>query len=317
MGKKEIKVKEKAGGLTITYKLTKHEQINSMELDIVQKGEIPTLLPIRLISSMRGIKLCFNVVQEVRVIDYLASEIAFGKFLKVVRQIVKTVLACQAQGINVNNLMLDESFLFMDYKSERVRLLYWPVTSITEDTDLVAFFIRLGRRYRGSKQDQRYRLEYMSFFNSRAEFDVQFFDRWLSQMQKKWKEEQLRRGKKRGTAAEERVATPIMFDEQNEEPYLLRVSNNTRIVLKKFPFVIGREKELCDYVLEQNSYISRQHVIFIQREGRVFLRDNGSRNGTVLNGEKVVPNQVIPLQSGCIIELGRESFYFFAAGSGR
>lgn len=46
---RELKIKEKAGSLTITHKLSKQEQVNPMELDIVQKREIPTLLPIQLI----------------------------------------------------------------------------------------------------------------------------------------------------------------------------------------------------------------------------------------------------------------------------
>ncbi len=51
---RELKIKEKAGSLTITHKLSKQEQVNPMELDIVQKREIPTLLPIQLISSFSG-----------------------------------------------------------------------------------------------------------------------------------------------------------------------------------------------------------------------------------------------------------------------
>ena len=103
--------------MTITHKLSKQEQVNPMELDIVQKREIPTLLPIQLISSFSGIKLRFTITQEVRVIDYLGSGITFGQFLQAVRQVVKTILACQARGISVNNLELEDSFLFLDFQT--------------------------------------------------------------------------------------------------------------------------------------------------------------------------------------------------------
>ena len=121
---RELKIKEKAGSLTITHKLSKQEQVNPMELDIVQKREIPTLLPIQLISSFSGIKLRFTITQEVRIIDYLSSGITFGQFLQAVRQIVETILACQARGISVNNLELEDSFLFLDFQTKRARLLY-------------------------------------------------------------------------------------------------------------------------------------------------------------------------------------------------
>ena len=175
--------------MTITHKLSKQEQVNPMELDIVQKREIPTLLPIQLISSFSGIKLRFTITQEVRVIDYLGSGITFGQFLQAVRQVVKTILACQARGISVNNLELEDSFLFLDFQTKRARLLYWPITSVTEDVDLVGFFIRLGSRYyRANRQDGQNRREYLDLFNSRAVFDAQRFDGQLEQLQKKWLE---------------------------------------------------------------------------------------------------------------------------------
>lgn len=321
---KELKIKEKAGKLTITHKLSKQEQVNPMELDIVQKQEIPTLLPIQVISSFSGIKLRFTIAQEVRVIDYLGSGISFRRFLHVVRQIVKTILACQARGISVNNLELEDSFLFLDFQTKQVRLLYWPITAVMEDVDLVGFFIRLGTRYyRASRQDQPSRQEYLDLFNSRAVFDAQRFDGQLEQLQKKWVEA-MRKAKERQSRQKEqereaRAGGPQgmeqLFEEQNQTPYLLQVSTNARIELNKFPFIIGREKGTCDYVLEQNNYVSRQHLRLLQQRGRVYLQDNSTRNGTALNGKRIPPQYPVPLTSGSLIELGREAFYFFASGS--
>ena len=314
---RELKIKEKAGSLTITHKLSKQEQVNPMELDIVQKGEISTLLPIQLISSFSGIKLRFTITQEVRIIDYLSSGITFGQFLQVVRRIVKTILACQARGISVNNLELEDSFLFLDFRTKRARLLYWPITSVTEDVDLVGFFIRLGSRYYcANSRDESNRREYLDLFNSRAVFDAQRFDGQLEQLQKKWLEA-LQQQEKRPRRGREDVPQGMeqLLDGSNLTPYLLRVSTNTRIELNKFPFIIGREPGACDYVLEQNNYVSRQHLRLLQQRGRVYLQDSGTRNGTTVNGERIPPKYSVPLSSGCVIELGREAFYFFAAGS--
>ena len=314
---RELKIKEKAGSLTITHKLSKQEQVNPMELDIVQKREIPTLLPIQLISSFSGIKLRFTITQEVRIIDYLSSGITFGQFLQAVRQIVETILACQARGISVNNLELEDSFLFLDFQTKQARLLYWPITSVTEDVDLVGFFIRLGSRYyHANSRDESNRREYLDLFNSRAVFDAQRFDGQLEQLQKKWLEA-LRQQEKRPRRGREDVPQGMeqLLDGSNRTPYLLRVSTNTRIELNKFPFIIGREPGACDYVLEQNNYVSRQHLRLLQQRGRVYLQDSGTRNGTTVNGERIPPKYPVPLSSGCVIELGREAFYFFAAGS--
>lgn len=314
---RELKVKEKAGSLTITHKLSKQEQVNPMELDIVQKREIPTLLPIQLISSFSGIKLRFTITQEVRVIDYLGSGITFGQFLQAVRQVVKTILACQARGISVNNLELEDSFLFLDFQTKRARLLYWPIMSVTEDVDLVGFFIRLGSRYyRANRQDGQNRREYLDLFNSRAVFDAQRFDGQLEQLQKKWLEALRKQERReRWDRKKELSGMEQLLNESSRTPYLLRVSTNTRIELNKFPFIIGREPGACDYVLEQNNYVSRQHLRLLQQRGRVYLQDGGTRNGTMVNGERIPPQYPVPLSSGYVIELGREAFYFFASGS--
>ena len=296
---RELKIKEKAGSLTITHKLSKQEQVNPMELDIVQKREIPTLLPIQLISSFSGIKLRFTITQEVRIIDYLSSGITFGQFLQAVRQIVKTILACQARGISVNNLELEDSFLFLDFQTKRARLLYWPITSVTEDVDLVGFFIRLGSRYyRANRQDGQNRREYLDLFNSRAVFDAQRFDGQLEQLQKKWLEALRKQERReRWDRKKELPGMEQLLNESSRTPYLLRVSTNTRIELNKFPFIIGREPGACDYVLEQNNYVSRQHLRLLQQRGRVYLQDGGTRNGTMVNGERIPPQYPVPLSS--------------------
>lgn len=311
---KKVKVKEKAGTLTVTRKLTKQEQIHPMELDIIQKQEIETLLPIQLTSSFRGMKLRFTIARETRVIDYLSGGVSFGDFLNIARQIVKTILACQSKGISVNNLELEDSFLFFDTERKMTRLLYWPVTTVTEDVDLVDFFIRLGSRYyRARQQDRHAREAYLALFNSRAVFDAQRFDDQLKQLRKKWLETLRKGGEQKKDVRPER--SPIRHDlwgMSNQKPYLLQVSTNARIELNKFPFVLGRGPDGCDYVLRQNNYVSRQHLILLSRNGRVYLRDNGTRNGTMLNEKRIPSNQPIELPSGGLIEVGREAFYFFA-----
>lgn len=298
------------------HKLTRQEQVNPMELDIVQKGEIPTLLPIQLKSSLRGMSAQATITHERRVIDYLGSGITFGAFLDIIYQIVKTILACQSRGINVNNLEIEDSFLFLNPKQNAVRLVYWPITDVTEDVDLVGFFIRLGSRYyRANAEDQHNQQAYLELFNTRAIFDVQRFESQLRELRKEWREEHQHQRTKPSRQKEREGRLPeSLWGLSNQTPYLLRVSTNTRIELRSFPFVMGRGTE-CNYVMERNNYVSRQHILLLRRNGTIYIQDNGSRNGTMVDERRIPPKQPIPLSSGQVIELGREAFYFFAAGN--
>jgi sigma-B regulation protein RsbU (phosphoserine phosphatase) len=50
--------------------------------------------------------------------------------------------------------------------------------------------------------------------------------------------------------------------------------------------VVGRSPE-CDVVLDAAA-VSRRHAVVIHERGLYFIKDNGSRNGTIVNGQQVI-----------------------------
>ncbi len=66
-------------------------------------------------------------------------------------------------------------------------------------------------------------------------------------------------------------------------------SGSHRIVLERFPFKIGR-CETASWVL-RTPKVSREHTEIFLSEGRLYLRDLGSRNGTFLNGTRIAGQQ--------------------------
>ena len=57
-------------------------------------------------------------------------------------------------------------------------------------------------------------------------------------------------------------------------------------------YVVGRSSE-CDMVLVEDM-ISRAHATFSVQDGKVFLRDNGSTNGSFVNGERITQVELGP-----------------------
>jgi pSer/pThr/pTyr-binding forkhead associated (FHA) protein len=68
---------------------------------------------------------------------------------------------------------------------------------------------------------------------------------------------------------------------------------------------IGRSQK-CHVVLEDKRS-SRKHAIIIQKNNKVYLKDLGSANGTLLNGERVGEQE---LHSGDVIRIGDTQFTF-------
>lgn len=78
--------------------------------------------------------------------------------------------------------------------------------------------------------------------------------------------------------------------------------------------MIGREGLLSGQFPADGSQsnVSRVHMSLLQRDGRVYIRDERSTNGTYVNYREVTPGRELPIESGSVIELGpnaRENRY--------
>lgn len=74
----------------------------------------------------------------------------------------------------------------------------------------------------------------------------------------------------------------------------------------RLPLLVGRSEE-AKFRIQQDR-VSRKHCEFFEQEGRVYLRDLGSTNGTLLDGELVGTSVKIPLESGAVVKVGSLEF---------
>lgn len=100
-------------------------------------------------------------------------------------------------------------------------------------------------------------------------------------------------------------------ERKGETPYLETTNNGQteKIALRKSVFVFGRQEHEVDYALD-DAGISRIHAEIVREDGSLALKDLGSRNGTSLNGETLVPYRPYPLQDGDVIAVARTEFVF-------
>ena len=71
---------------------------------------------------------------------------------------------------------------------------------------------------------------------------------------------------------------------------------------------LGRETH-NDVILE-SAAVSRDHAALTFRDGRWYIEDRGSSNGTFLNGTRVQPGTPLPLRHADRIGIGPESLVF-------
>ena len=72
--------------------------------------------------------------------------------------------------------------------------------------------------------------------------------------------------------------------------------------------VIGKKKELVDMVISFNKMISRKHCRITNAGGEFYINDEGSANGTFVNGMRLNAGQKMQINRGDVIRLADSDF---------
>ena len=98
---------------------------------------------------------------------------------------------------------------------------------------------------------------------------------------------------------EQKGGMPVLQEEDGEKQY----------ILDPLPVTVGKLSDRAGIVLPDRS-VSRVHACFESGASGVCVRDLNSRNGTIINGRKLQPNEAVLLHHGDRIQFGRERFRY-------
>jgi hypothetical protein len=76
---------------------------------------------------------------------------------------------------------------------------------------------------------------------------------------------------------------------------------------------IGRHSQNNTVVINDKS-VSREHTVLVQKEGRLYVRDNASTAGTFLNGKRLRPGEELLLRHNDLVGFGEIVYEFRARG---
>ncbi len=112
--------------------------------------------------------------------------------------------------------------------------------------------------------------------------------------------------------ADEYGKTVYIEESEREEPIVRRLYTNEGkciVSLTKPSFLIGKKKEEVDIVL-QDASVSRIHAKITQENGKFYIEDINSTNGTFKNGLRLQPYEKRVLEGEDEIKFGRTIFVF-------
>ena len=84
------------------------------------------------------------------------------------------------------------------------------------------------------------------------------------------------------------------------------VLGETELAHADIGLVVGRDPAVSDRVID-NITISHRHCRFSLREGRLFIEDLNSLNGTQVDGRDIAPFSPVPVAEGNTVTLARVS----------
>lgn len=81
------------------------------------------------------------------------------------------------------------------------------------------------------------------------------------------------------------------------------------IVIAYYPFIIGKQKNLVDYVLRRET-VSRLHLRIDRKEERYYVQDLNSTNGTMAGGHMLENNEIMEIWDGVEISIAGARYRF-------
>jgi pSer/pThr/pTyr-binding forkhead associated (FHA) protein len=91
---------------------------------------------------------------------------------------------------------------------------------------------------------------------------------------------------------------------------LLRRKNGENHIIDKPHYTIGKDSLHVELCIKDNSAISRQHAVIEAKEGRMYITDLGSTNGTFLNGVRIAGGEPKEINYGDTITIADEEFSY-------
>ncbi|MDR4889946.1 DUF6382 domain-containing protein [Fredinandcohnia sp. QZ13] len=162
----------------IFYKVPSELRVDFTEADKLKNNKVPGLLPCVVINKGDEAYFRYDLVSEVTLAQSSTDQLTKEQLYSFFTNIIESLIEAERLGLNVNNFVFDENYIFIDNFSNRLILLYMPIknnifekVSIREfftsflhshsydENDDLTFFVRLHNYFATSEEINLYALQ--------------------------------------------------------------------------------------------------------------------------------------------------------------
>lgn len=327
----KLKVSIKKSTVTAMMKAGRKERINETEL-----SQLARIKPcgIMHVTKTKKDSVIYTCPANINLTDRLKKAISKYDFFFMIEQIVIMVEDVYNNGLNVNSVRFNMDDVYINEMTKEMYFIYFPIVGGQESTDIVGFIENIIYTMTPViNEDTNYISRFMYYVRSFHGFNGNAIEKYISReeravvnvlknkavtMQQTMQQQimqQVMQGSMDGTTVLSDDGISVQQIQQMQPvnyhfASLTRQVTGEKIELGKPSFVLGKNPEKSDYAVADNTNISRVHAVITMRNGRYYVMDQNSTNGTFINGRIIKAGQETEILPGDCLMLANEEFIF-------
>lgn len=327
----KLKVSIKKSTVTAMMKAGRKERINETELN-----QLARIKPcgIMHVTKTKKDSVIYTCPANINLTDRLKKAISKYDFFFMIEQIVIMVEDVYNNGLNVNSVRFNMDDVYINEMTKEMYFIYFPIVGGQESADIVGFIENIIYTMTPViNEDTNYISRFMYYVRSFHGFNGNAIEKYISReeravvnvlknkavtMQQTMQQQimqQAMQGSMDGTTVLSDDGISVQQIQQMQPvnyhfASLTRQVTGEKIELGKPSFVLGKNPEKSDYAVAGNTNISRIHAVITTRNGRYYVMDQNSTNGTFINGRIIKAGQETEILPGDCLMLANEEFIF-------
>lgn len=327
----KLKVSIKKSTVTAMMKAGRKERINETEL-----SQLARIKPcgIMHVTKTKKDSVIYTCPANINLTDRLKKAISKYDFFFMIEQIVIMVEDVYNNGLNVNSVRFNMDDVYINEMTKEMYFIYFPIVGGQESADIVGFIENIIYTMTPViNEDANYISRFMYYVRSFHGFNGNAIEKYISReeravvnvlknkavtMQQTMQQQimqQAMQGSMDGTTVLSDDGISVQQIQQMQPvnyhfASLTRQVTGEKIELGKPSFVLGKNPEKSDYAVAGNTNISRIHAVITTRNGRYYVMDQNSTNGTFINGRIIKAGQETEILPGYCLMLANEEFIF-------
>lgn len=327
----KLKVSIKKSTVTAMMKAGRKERINETEL-----SQLARIKPcgIMHVTKTKKDSVTYTCPANINLTDRLKKAVSKYDFFFMMEQIVIMVEDVYNNGLNVNSVRFNMDDVYINEMTKEMYFIYFPIVGGQESADIVGFIENIIYTMTPViNEDTNYISRFMYYVRSFHGFNGNAIEKYISReeravvnvlknkavtMQQTMQQQimqQVMQGSMDGTTVLSDDGISVQQIQQMQPvnyhfASLTRQVTGEKIELGKPSFVLGKNPEKSDYAVAGNTNISRVHAVITTRNGRYYVMDQNSTNGTFINGRIIKAGQETEILPGDCLMLANEEFIF-------